>query len=383
MKSGLTVQIIFYNDPDLYPPIVNGIRLLARAGWEIVVLCRDTKPRWNVSYPDNVKVVRFADRGHRSWQQYFAFVRQIVSYKQKASLVYAHDMHALLPARLVTMRQHVPLVFHCHDYANDPKKLPCGSRMVHRFQKQFARTADAVVVPDAQRADVVARELRLKQEPLIAANAPLMRPLRKGQMLHEILREKGVHLDKIVFRQGRIGAGHSIEATLRSMPYWANPNWGFAIMGVGEPSYVEKLQREARLLGVQQRFIVLPPVSYDRVADFTSGADLGHALYEQIHVNNVYIATASNKIMEYMEAGLPLLVSNTSSLTTLVENYNCGVTADEKVPQAIAEAVNTLLGDSVRAKKMGIAARQAFEKVFCYDRQFVNVLNIFQTLSHK
>ncbi len=84
-----------------------------------------------------------------------------------------------------------------------------------------------------------------------------------------------------------------------------------------------------------------------------------------------------------MAAGLPLLVSDTPSLRALVEKYKCGLTADEKSPENIAAAINTLLSDSERAQSMGAAARQVFEEHFCYERQFACVLDALQSLTCK
>jgi glycosyltransferase involved in cell wall biosynthesis len=375
------IQIIFYNDPDGYPPIVNGIRVLAQAGWQVEVLCRDSTENWNVAYPAEAKVIRIGAEGRGSWQEYMAFVTRVLRYGSKhASLIYAHDMHALVPARMLATIYRRPLVYHSHDFAEEHQSMPMGSRIVYAFQKRFARMTDQVIIPDADRAKVISRALRLKREPLIVANAPLDRPLTTSSILHQVLAARNHYFEKILFRQGRIGVGHAIEATLRSIPYWSKQNWGFVVMGIGEPSYVEKLKRDAHELGIDRQFVVLPPVGYDQVAEFTTGANFGHALYEPIHINNVHITTASNKIMEYMAAGLPLLASNTSAMREFVNQYKCGLLAQENVPESIAAAVNTLFGDSEQVDRMGRAARMAFEKHFCYERQFEPAMEYFRGL---
>lgn len=383
VREGRLIQVIFYNNPDNYPPIVNSVHLLARAGFRVEILCRDDGKRWGVSYPVEVKVIRIDTRGRNSWQEYLGFVARVLrSGSNQVSLFVGHDMHGLLPARLLATLYRRPLIYHCHDFAEiSYGPAPIGGRLVGSFEHCFARTADLVIIPDEERAAVVGNELHLKQEPLVVANAPLKRQTTIGEALHKALAIRERRYERIVFRQGRIGAGHAIESTLRSIPYWSNPKWGFVVMGYGEPSYLERLSAQANSLRVERQFVILPPVGYDYVTQFTPGADIGHGLYEPVHINNIHIATASNKIMEYMEAGLPLLVSETPSLKSLVKKYNCGLTADENCPESIAAAVNALLGDPDRAKKMGTAARQAFEQEFCYERQFAPVINAFYRLS--
>ncbi len=375
------IQAIFYNNPDAYPPVINSARLLAQAGFNLNIYCRDDGSLCGVKYPQTVHVDRIKAAATGSWREYSNFIQEVLRSDVSAvRLFLGHDMHGLVPAWILSARHRRPLIYHCHDFAESGRKIPMGSHIVRTFERLLARTADLVIVPDADRAAVVARQLRLRRKPLVVANAPLERPVSSGRALHESLVVKGKQFEKIVLRQGRIGVGHAIEATIRSMPHWANRRWGFALLGAGEPSYLEHLNALAQELGVQERFITLPPVPYDHVAQYTGGADVGHALYEPIHINNVHITTASNKIMEYMAAGLPLLVSDAPSLRGLVERYGCGAAADEKSPASIATAVNLLLGDPHRSQQMGAAAARAFEQEFRYERQFAPVLSAIQDL---
>jgi glycosyltransferase involved in cell wall biosynthesis len=87
--------------------------------------------------------------------------------------------------------------------------------------------------------------------------------------------------------------------------------------------------------------------------------------------------------MEYMAAGLPLLVSDRPGLRGLVERYGCGLAADERSPEGIARAINTLLGNPSLAQRMGEAGAQAFVQEFSYERQFAPVLEAFRALSDR
>lgn len=382
MSSAIHSQAITYYNPDGYPPIVNSARLMAQHGFTLDLLCRDTGEDWGVSYHTGVNVERIKNRGRYSWQEYTLFVRSVLRRGNgKAAFLVGHDAYGLLPARLLATRYRRPLVYHCHDFIERDRPLHLGGRVVRAFEQIFARTADLVIVPDTERGNVIARELALKHPPLIVANAPLNGPQPSGEALRKALSERDVTLERIVFRQGRIGASHAIEPTLRSMPYWENENWGFVVMGPGDPLYLKQLLALAQALSLERRFVILPPVGYDQVAAFTAGADLGHALYEPAQVNWKYITTASNKIMEYMAAGVPLLVSDRPGLQALAEHYQCGIIADESNPHSIAIAINTLLGDPARARQMGAAGRQAFEEVFCYERQFAPALDVFRALA--
>jgi len=378
------IQAVFYNNPDTYPPIINSSWLLAQAGFRVEILSRDDGKRWNVRYPGKTEIRRLSAKGTASWREYLSFVVKVLRCGNRdASIFIGHDMHGLLPAWLLSKVYRRPLVYHCHDFAEADRALPVGSRMVRAFERKFAKGADLVVVPDADRSVVVASELKLKQPPVVAANSPLQSPATTGEALLKALADRERHYEKILFRQGSIGVGHAIEQTIRSIPNWGNNRWGFVIMGPAEPEYLAHLTAQARASGVEERFVALPPVGYDQVSKYTPGADLGHALYEPIHINNVHITTASNKIMEYMAAGLPLLVSDTRSTRALVERYQCGVVVDEKSPESIAVGVNEVLGDPGRLRSMGLKSQRAFKEDFCYPRQFAPILSLLRRLAGK
>lgn len=375
------IQAIFYNDPDYYPPAINAIRLLCRAGFAVELFTRETGGSHEITYPPEARIVRLPPRGPNSWLQFLNFLRDVVRRaRPDAALFWGHDMHGFLGARLAAWRRSRPLVYHCHDYA-DPGWMTFGIKLVHAFERQFARTADSVVIPDAGRAEVMAAALKLRTPPLVAANAPLLTPPKSQALLRSALSARGFHFDKIVFRQGRIGRGHGIEVTLRSMPKWTNPKWGFVVMGLSDAHYLNSLDQLAQSLGVRNRFVALPPVKYDCIMDYTRGADVGHALYEKIHVNNLYIGTASNKVMEYLAAGVPLLVSPNEKLHQLISEKACGACADETDPDSVAHAINLLLGEDANWSAMARSASAAFEEEYCYDRQFAPVIEKMQTLA--
>ncbi|MBA2526451.1 MAG: glycosyltransferase [Pyrinomonadaceae bacterium] len=378
-----SIQAVFYGDPDQYPPIINGSRLLAEAGFELDIFCRWNARRWNVSYPAAVRIHRIKTETGSTWREYLSFVRKVVQSGDSGAAVFiGHDMHGLLPARLLGGRYRRPVIYHCHDFSEKDRKIPAGSELVRLFERRFASGVDLVVVPDAERGAVIEEELGLKQSPLVVANAPMRRAAKRTGALHAALMRHGKTFSRVLFRQGRIGPGHAIESTLQSILDWDNPEWGFVLMGPGEQAYVQTLWTTAKSLGVERQFVVLPPVGYDEVAQFTGGADCGHGLYQPVTLNHRFYTTASNKIMEYMAEGLPLLLSDTPSLKALVNRHECGLTANEESPKSIAAAVNTLLGDQEKSRQMGTAARRAFELEFSYEQQFAPVIESIKKLAN-
>ena len=376
------IQSIFYNNPDYYPPIINGAKLLHDAGFTQTIICRNNMRYQGQPYPETTILHRIVSPTKNSLIEYLAFLWQALCYLPNdgdIAIFVGHDMHGFLVARIASWVKRRPLIYHCHDFAEAERKLGWGGSAVRFCERLFARTADTVIVPDYDRAIIVAQQLKLQDFPIIVANAPV-HFLKCSRILPETLKARGYPFEKIVLRQGRISQGHAIEVTLRSMPLWSNDKWGFVLLGFGDDAYIESLYKLADKLKVRERFVILTADSYEAVLEYTADADIGHALYEPLHVNHRYITTASNKTMEYMAAGLPILLSATASSDNLLARHPVGLTADVTSPEAIARAINTVLQNPTLAQNMSTASRHAFENEFQYLKQYAPVLAIIREL---
>lgn len=67
---------------------------------------------------------------------------------------------------------------------------------------------------------------------------------------------------------------------------------------------------------------------------------------------------SQNKFFEYLAAGKCIIQTYTTGYSIL-EKYNCGVSASEQTPERIAEIVLEICSNEEKAKQMGIHARQA------------------------
>jgi len=381
----MRIQSIFFNNPDHYPPMISASRILDTVVEAHEILAREyilaTLPSETISYGDHTRVIRFDLQRHRSGLQYLLFTLKVLQCASfKPDIVIGYDAHGLISAWLLSVFTRSPFIYHCHDFLDASEVRTASQRIIKWLERKVAPNIADVIVPDKERADVMAEQLKLRHAPLVVANAPLTAP-SPSTRLQDTLAEQGKSFSQVVFRQGRIGPNHALDVTLRSMPMWADPSWGFVIMGPAEPTYRDHLVDLATSLGVAERFVILPAVPYPQVAQYTVGADLGHGLYEPNHVNNRYITMASNKIMEYIAAGLPMLLSESSGSRALLEKYQVGATADIASAESVAESVNTILSSSYRVAEMRAASKRAFREEFNYAYQYAPVIERFRELT--
>lgn len=381
-SSNFRIQSIFYGNPDYYPPIINGAYILHDEGYAQQILCREYRQRTEVEYPESLEITRILPTTKNSLLEYLNFLHRAWLWRcSDADVFIGHDMHGFLAARLLGWRYRRPVIYHCHDFVEDGRSAGLGGSLVKAFENGFARTADLVIVPDRERAEVMVKQLHLNQFPEIVANAPLQTPDKSDNMLKKVLQKRGCQFEQVVLRQGSVGRGHCLEVTIRSIPHWNSHHWGFIIMGPGDDAYKQSLSDLANKLGVSDQVVFLPAVKYTEVLKYTVGADLGHALYEPININHQYSTTAANKIMEYMAAGIPTLLSDTASSRAFLDQYPIGLIANINFSESIASTINQIFGQPERSITMGNNGRQAFINEFRYDKQYAGFLDFLSKLN--
>lgn len=107
------------------------------------------------------------------------------------------------------------------------------------------------------------------------------------------------------------------DTILKSLSYLDGVHLAFVSQG----KYVEELIQLAENMNISERFHVHPYVSSDQVTSFIRTADVG--IHGLVHYPNAEVAMP-NKMFEYLQAGLPMVVSDVASMKEFVESHNIG-----------------------------------------------------------
>jgi glycosyltransferase involved in cell wall biosynthesis len=386
--SNVRVCFVTYVNPDRLPPLINSARLIARSGIALDILALDSGEWWDVDYGARVRVFRLATHiGRLSWPPArgllrlveFSYQSRLFAVRNRYRLYVAHDMHSLLVAHGLAALYGGAVAYHCHELVL-PSETSGLMRLLKRLEYRLLRRTVFWIVPEFQRGRLIMQASSVQHKPYVVANCPLLAPYQRTSRLKDVLSEQGRFYSRIVLRQGIMGSGHSVEETIRSVPLWSDSTWGLVFLGYAASDFVERMEQVACALGIQDRVVFLPPVSYDQVLDYTRSADVGLAIYKNVSANHRYSGTASNKLFEYMSAGLPVIASNRPILEPIVKTYNTGKLVDPGDPGSIADAVNAILSDPEEYRVMSDRAYQLFRSTFHYEAQFAPVLAEIQRI---
>src|SRR5690606_40482492 len=99
-------------------------------------------------------------------------------------------------------------------------------------------------------------------------------------------------------------------------------------------------------LQLEQPVRFIPTVALPELPSYTASADIGVQPIENTCLN--HYTTDSNKLFEYVQAGLPVVASDLPEIRRVVREHDLGVLVPEGNSVALAAALRDLVGDEDR-----------------------------------
>lgn len=168
--------------------------------------------------------------------------------------------------------------------------------------------------------------------------------------------------DKHLIYQGVLNVGRGIEKMILAMHHLDQMH--LHIVGQGDIEYQLKdmVIRESLTHKVTFHGRLTP----DELHKLTPGTDLGLSLEENLGLNYYY--ALPNKLFAYIQAGIPVLVSNFPEMKNVVDTYQIGRTIDPGQPQDLAKQIADMLQDQSQYKiwldNLKIAAKE-----LCWEKE--------------
>ena len=250
----------------------------------------------------------------------------------KTDYLWSNDLDTLLANHLIAKWKNKKLIFDSHEYFTEVPELvnrPKIKRFWKRIERKILPQLKHVLTVSQSIADLYKKEYGIDVK--LLKNVP---ELQKTKFEAPSLK---IENNKVIIYQGSVNVNRGIEYMVKSMHYIDNAL--LYILGKGDISNKiasliksEKLEDKVKMLG---------EIPYEKLHCYTKQADLGLSLEEDKGLN--YRFALPNKLFNYINNQVPVLVSDLPEMKNLVTHYQVGEIIDNHNPEKIAAKIKTML----------------------------------------
>ncbi|MCF6279189.1 MAG: glycosyltransferase [Flavobacteriaceae bacterium] len=250
----------------------------------------------------------------------------------KKDILLANDLDTLLPNYLISQFLNKKLVYDSHELFTEVPELINRPRV----QKIWLKI-EKNILPKLKNCYTVCQSIADYYNDKYNTNFSVIRNL--PEKLTKELKEPLFKLknEKIIIYQGALNLGRGIELMIETMQYLNNII--FVIIGDGDISTQLKQQVINLKLDDTVRFSgkIIPK----ELRTITPTADLGISIEEDLGLNYRY--ALPNKIFDYIQVEIPILVSDLTEMKGIIDSYKVGEVIIDRNPKALASQIEKIL----------------------------------------
>jgi glycosyltransferase involved in cell wall biosynthesis len=276
----------------------------------------------------------------------------------QADLLVSNDLDTLSAVYWTSKFRNIPLVYDSHEFFTEVPEL-VGRNAV----KSIWEWLESRMLPHIRHSSTVSMPIAAAYH---AKYGISMQVIRNLPIKREHPQESSPRLrkssEKIILYQGSLNAGRGLEQAIHAMQF----TQGMQLIIIGKGDLEDNLKDLVLSLGLQNRITFTGRISPDLLYNYTVQADLGISLEEDLGLN--YRFSLPNKVFDYIQAGVPVLVSDLPEIRTLVEDYKVGMISKAGSAEELALLFSRILGDTERLLEWKANLRTAAAEL-CWEKE--------------
>ncbi|HAZ04326.1 MAG TPA: glycosyl transferase group 1 [Prolixibacteraceae bacterium] len=254
----------------------------------------------------------------------------------KFNVFVSNDLDTLLPNFLVSKLTNSPLYYDSHEYFTEVPELvdrPKVRRAWENLEKEL--------LPKIRNAYTVCQSIAEAYRYKYGTYFHVVRNVPDRMVPFEIPADKKLDFGgkKIILYQGALNIGRGLEQIVRAMQEIDNA----VLVIAGDGDIAIQLKTLAHSLRLQDKVKFLGRMLFNEVKYITVQADLGLSIEEDLGLNYKY--ALPNKLFDYIQAEIPVLVSNLPEMKKIVTDYQVGAILDSHQPQQMAKQIAGILNN--------------------------------------
>lgn len=240
------------------------------------------------------------------------------------------------------------------------------ARLYFNYETRVCKKIDAVIVPCLFQG-VNIFEKRAKKTAFID-NYPIIKMSNGPESLDKVSQNSN-----ICCYVGLLTADRGIENIVKAVQ-----NTEAELMLAGpyyDPDFIEKIKKLDR----KNKVTYLGCLDQNGVKELLSNCSIGLATLLNVG-QNLKSDNFATKVLEYMEAGMPVIISDYPYAKKTFDHLECGICVNPESTNEISQAITILLKDKKSALKMGRNGKTAVFNAFNWSCEEKKLMDLYQGL---
>lgn len=250
----------------------------------------------------------------------------------KKDILLANDLDTLLANYLVSKIQRKKLVYDSHELFTEVPEL------VNRpFVKSTWTKLENWILPNLKNTYTVCNSIADFYNVKYKTNFKVVRNLPISNQLEKAGNSISTDNKKVILYQGAVNIGRGLELMIETIKLLEN----HTLVIVGDGDILNDLKELVANQNLTSKVKFLGKVSPKELKKITPSAAIGISLEEDLGLN--YKFALPNKIFDYIQAEVPILVSNLPEMKQIVLDYKVGEIVENRKPEELALVIKNML----------------------------------------
>jgi glycosyltransferase involved in cell wall biosynthesis len=281
-------------------------------------------------------------------------------------MLVSNDLDTLPAVYLVARIRGIPLVYDSHEFFTELPEM-VGRPIVRRVWSWFEQT----LLPRIRHGYTVCQSISDAYHEKYGIRLAVVRNLPVASTRNAPgMDTEGPQRDLIIY-QGAVNMGRGLESMIHALVYLEK--YRFQLFGEGTISRDLVRLRDSLSLGARVEFMGRIP--FEELRWHTRQAALGISLEEDIGLNYRY--ALPNKLFDYIQAQIPVLVSDLPEMSRIVREYEIGQVVRSREPEQLARQMEEMIvSEELREKWIRNLCRAAQE--LCWAKEVNKLRDVFR-----
>ncbi len=346
----------FLGNPHTDSRILNISRSIDETGKSVCVIGFN----WlNKSYPSKKdwKIINLSRRPALLFYLKFFVLLSLKLFTVKAKTYIAEDVYTLPITALIAKIRGDRLYYNSREFYTSIGGLaakPFTQKLIAAVEKLFIRFVDVVLVTGEMDKEYIEKLYHPKQI-IVIRNIPRRERAENKINFHDRFNIPDSY--KILLYQGILVGGRGILPAIKTVASLENA----ALIIIGYGPEEKNILNYIKNNNLEQKVFLTGAVEHTELINYTSGADIGLALIENISTSYYY--ALPNKLFEYINAELCIIASPLPQMKKIIDEFKLGYTVEPDDLKSLKEKVTGLISDEKLLNDFKLNSRSAANRL--------------------